>query len=724
MRMIVGPILFIFLFQSTLLESFQLTSPLVVVHDKPTCKKRCLSLLQMVEKGKGQEDDKNKQLSLPKFFGMNLGGNDSYKIINGVANNKDYYYYNINGDEDGNKNNNSNNKPSSKHNDKAQNEPTENAAMTTKTESKIKSKKNKVWNTTIFPAKEFGRGQQSLPSFLGVGSNTVASSSRSSIDSNAATTTTTTTSTTNVDGMQVSFPTMIQKEIYTQIIAGMIGGFTGISIAVFKLSIEGIREFCYGGSLNFISPQDEIVPYYVVPVLGAIGVTFLSLTGDFSPGLKGVVKEVDGYSLTAPSMSSSSASSSLSYDAVQNSPWTWRPVRKALAAIVTLGTGNSLGPEGPGVEIGAAISRIGMSVWPFQSRWNNEGEKAAKEVVDTAGRVQKKDDGDSLVERITRNRLLLACGAAAGVSSGFNAPLSGVFFALEVVQSSLPLLKVPSEIGSGSEEVVALEPKSLSASSGSIAAILISSVVAALVARVFLGDELALRVFTYDISTPLSELPLYILLGSFCGVVSVAFSQSAKFFKALFEGSAGTQLVQDIFGALPAPLLPIIGGVVSGGVGYFYPQILFFGYETLNGLLQNDNLPTVVLLSLLLAKMTTTAVSAGSGLVGGILAPSLFLGGMTGAIFHNVVCHTFISLSIEETIVGPSGLIFDLAGVPIYSSVGAASVLAAIFRAPLTAALLLFEITRNYDVLLPILASAGIATLSSDILENKIESKS
>ena len=151
-------------------------------------------------------------------------------------------------------------------------------------------------------------------------------------------------------------------------------------------------------------------------------------------------------------------------------------------------------------------------------------------------------------------------------------------------------------------------------------------------------------------------------------------------------------------------MLPILGGLTCEGVGYFYPQALFFGYDTFNGLLENDNLHEI-LLPLLLAKTAcATAVSAGSGLVGGVFAPSLFLGGMTGAAFHNIVCDT---LSMDDTVTTTAGVLFDLAGVPIYSSVGAASVLAALFRAPLTASLLLFEITRNYDVLLPLLVSAG-----------------
>ena len=96
--------------------------------------------------------------------------------------------------------------------------------------------------------------------------------------------------------------------------------------------------------------------------------------------------------------------------------------------------------------------------------------------------------------------------------------------------------------------------------------------------------------------------------------------------------------------------------------------------------------------------------------------------GMTGAAFHNIICQIFIALNIQETILTQGGgTLFDFATVPIYSSVGAASVLAALFRAPLTASLLVFEITRDYDILLPLLASAGVASLASDIIENKLD---
>ena len=557
-------------------------------------------------------------------------------------------------------------------------------------------------------------------------------------------------------------------QIYIQSIAAIVGIVSGILVSVFKLSIDAIRQFFYEGSiLNKIIPASiggGSLPIFVIPIIGSIGVVLLSLTGEFAPGLRGVVKEVDEQSLNAQF---SDALDTINGDTTENNnnnfqKLIWiikenalKPIRKSLAAILTLGTGNSLGPEGPGVEIGAAVSRLGMMLWPpdLMKRLNSNDQEISRE-----------DDNG----RIARNRLLLACGAAAGVSAGFNAPLSGVFFALEVVQASLQPVNIPSPLPaeegtrgiSSSKSTVAtnsnieLQQQSLSSIQGSITAILISSVFAALVARILLGNELALTLVTYEILTPLIELPLYILLGISCGLVSVVFSQSAKFFKKLFNGAVGPKFVQNAFGSIPKPALPIIGGLTCGVVGVFYPQILFFGYDTLNNLLEDNTIPTTLLLTLLAVKTFTTAVCAGSGLVGGMylfevfashyrcfffciiylttpyhcfisgtLAPSLFLGGMTGASFHNIASVSLTAFNIPEVIKLASGsdLIFGLAGVPAYSMVGAASTLAAIFRAPLTASLLLFEITRNYDVLLPLLASAGVASLVSDIVESKVE---
>jgi H+/Cl- antiporter ClcA len=240
-----------------------------------------------------------------------------------------------------------------------------------------------------------------------------------------------------------------------------------------------------------------------------------------------------------------------------------------------------------------------------------------------------------------------------------------------------------------------------------------------------LGNELALRLLEYEIPTPLRELPVYLLLGATSGLCAVLFIQTTKVFKAVFDGELGPRSLKDAFDSIPDYVKPAIGGLTCGLIGYFFPPILFFGYETLNGLLMNNRLETTVAISLLLAKIGATAISAASGLVGGTLAPTLFMGGMVGLTFHNLLVGS-LDISIFpglSTIDAAFGTPFQIADLPAYTMVGAASFLAAVFRAPLTASLLAFELTKNYDVLVPLLASAGVGTLFCDLIETRLEQR-
>lgn len=470
--------------------------------------------------------------------------------------------------------------------------------------------------------------------------------------------------------------------------SAVVGILSGFSIAVFKISIESLREVMYGSSFG------EHFPVALIPALGGIGVSLLAMFGEFSPGLRGTAQEIDAVSLnTATDERFTKAS---------------RFLRKPLAAVVTLGTGNSLGPEGPSVEIGMAVSRICMP----------------------SSVVRNETDAET-VARIQRNRLLLSAGAAAGVSAGFNAPLAGVFFSLEILQQSLPPLKPLTPLsststgggGGGSEDMEGntdensrwfqqVKDDYLSTGTGSITAVLLASVLSALVSQVYLGDSLALSVPSYELNTPLVELPMYLLLGATTGVVAGIFTFAAQLSKAFFDGTAGPDVVRGAMTLLPKWTKPIIGGLICGFVGLIYPQILFFGYETLNTLLGSNSLTTDVVLTLLAVKIFTTAIAAGSGLVGGTFAPSLFLGGMVGASFHDIIAKMFLVAQDSP---------FELADVQAYAIVGAAGVLAALFKAPLTASLLLFELTRDYEVLLPALASAGVGSVIGDIVERALE---
>ena len=312
-----------------------------------------------------------------------------------------------------------------------------------------------------------------------------------------------------------------------------------------------------------------------------------------------------------------------------------RPIIKMLAAAVSLGTGASLGPEGPSVEIG---SNIGF-------------------ILGQLFQVSK-----------DRYRVLLGAGAAAGIAAGFNAPIAGVFFALEVVLGT-------------------------SFTTPAISLILLSAVVSSIVARIFFGVHPAFDLPIYEVHSNWEWL-LYLGLGLLASIVSLAYTQAIKFAECCFRGEVkGLKW----FGLLPIAMRPVIGGVCVGLVALQLPHILGIGYGTLEAILrEGGQFPLSFLCLLLVVKLIVTAISLGSGLVGGIFAPAMFIGAALGAIYSNVLA-VVLPASLSE--VAPS---------PAYAMVGMAAVLAGSAKAPLTAILLLFELTRNYLIILPLMAAVGV----------------
>jgi H+/Cl- antiporter ClcA len=144
------------------------------------------------------------------------------------------------------------------------------------------------------------------------------------------------------------------------------------------------------------------------------------------------------------------------------------------------------------------------------------------------------------------------------------------------------------------------------------------------------------------------------------------FSQTAKLSKALFDGEAGPKFLREAVQSLPSAAKPVIGGLICGIIGLVFPQILFFGYETLNSLLAKSSMPTETLLSLLAVKIIATALAAGSGLVGGTFAPALFLGAMAGASFHNIMVSLF-QFGMQGELGFLGGYAMQLADVPAYA---------------------------------------------------------
>lgn len=205
--------------------------------------------------------------------------------------------------------------------------------------------------------------------------------------------------------------TPFKEKQYILALACSIGVLAGLNISAFKLTIEFVRDFCYGsGSIS------EHLPILLIPLLGGIIVSALLFSvGGFAPGLLGTIDEIDQASMIACGVDPIEEvcdDDDNDDDENQGLKDVWKVLvsnaPKAIAATATLGTGNSLGPEGPAVEAGMAMSRLCTAVPPPAFLFGSKQQNVAT-VID-------------------RNRLLLKCGAAAGVASGFNAPLSGVFF--------------------------------------------------------------------------------------------------------------------------------------------------------------------------------------------------------------------------------------------------------------------------------------------------------
>jgi CIC family chloride channel protein len=305
---------------------------------------------------------------------------------------------------------------------------------------------------------------------------------------------------------------------------------------------------------------------------------------------------------------------------------------KSLAAALTIGTGGSVGREGPIVQIGAALgSALGQ------------------------------------ILRVPDSRLptLAGCGVAGGIAAVFNAPIAGAFFALEVIM--------------GNFAMPAFGP------------MVLSSVVATVVSRSYFGNHPAFVVPGYTLVSSW-ELPLYFLLGILCGLGGPIF---------MFVLDTMERRVS----ALPVHRLlkPALGGLVLGAIILFVPNVYGIGYATMDAILRSG-ISWPWLLLLLPVKMAATSLTLASGGSGGLFLPMLYLGAIVGGLFGFGVGALF------PTITGPSGA---------YALVGMGAFLAATVHSPITAFLLLFEITSDYHIILPLMASCSVSTLVAKMLREE-----
>lgn len=295
---------------------------------------------------------------------------------------------------------------------------------------------------------------------------------------------------------------------------------------------------------------------------------------------------------------------------------------KPISAAIAIGTGGPFGAEGPIIQTGGAIGSL------------------VGQVLHTTA-----------VER----KVLLACGAAAGMSATFNTPIAGVILAIELL-----LFEFKSR---------------------SFIPLVVASTLATAVHMQLLGPGPMFQVSSVDFGIP-RALPFYLVLGVVCGVAAVVLS------KALYW-------VEDTFEKLPIDELwwPAIGALILGIIGFFVPRVFGVGYDTIGDIL-NGQLAWKLLLIVMAAKFAALVISLGSGTSGGLLAPTFMWSAAMGGVFAMIGNHFFPAAHLSPG---------------AFALVAMGAVFGAASRATFSFIIFAFEITRDYNSVLPLMLVAVIA---------------
>ena len=303
---------------------------------------------------------------------------------------------------------------------------------------------------------------------------------------------------------------------------------------------------------------------------------------------------------------------------------------KSLASALCIGGGGSVGREGPIVQIGSALgSSLGMWLRVAQQRL----------------------------------RILVACGAAGGIAATFNAPMAGVFFAMELILRDF--------------------------TAQSFGMVALASVTASVIGRAAFGDTPFLRPPAFHVQH-LGQYALFALLGLLAGAVGVAFT------RVLYK-------VEDLCDRVwrgPDWARPAVGGLAFGALLLVLPEMYGVGYPVLDKGVYGAYTMGFVLV-LMVGKMLATSLTIGIGGSGGVFAPSLFIGAMFGSAFGQAADHLLPGLA------GPAGA---------YALIGMGAVFAGAARAPITAVIIIFELTGDYTVILPLMGAIALATGASALI--------
>jgi len=397
-------------------------------------------------------------------------------------------------------------------------------------------------------------------------------------------------------------------------LAVLIGIAAGLAAILFRWFLFGVNNLLFHQeiALGFIPPLDHGLGWLVVLVPAAGGLLVGLITTYLAPETKGhgVPEAMEAIAMHGGRI---------------------RPIvvlAKALASAFCIGTGGSSGREGPIVQMGSASGSALGQLFGLSSR---------------------------------DVKVLVGCGAAAGITATFNTPLAGVVFAIELI-----LLEFRTK---------------------SFVPLVIASVVATVISRLVFGSEPAFAIPAYAFAHPV-ELIFYLVLGLLASGVGVL----------LIETLYGMEDIFDRWKAHPV-VKPIVGGLALGAIGLVFPQVFGVGYESVDAILSRNigeaGLGLVVFL-VVLAGVKTLALSLtlGSGGSGGVFAPSLFIGAALGGAFGVLVNLLFPGIT---------------APYPAYALVGMAALFSAASRATFTSILMLFEMTGDYNIILPLMFACVVA---------------
>lgn len=398
------------------------------------------------------------------------------------------------------------------------------------------------------------------------------------------------------------------------IIIGVASGFAAIGI---RTMIKEISSLSFSGDGTLL---ENIIqsPWYIkliIPVLG--GLIVGPIIHFFAPEAKGHgVPEV----MQAILLRGGNIRSRVAFI-------------KAFASSVTIGTGGSVGREGPIIQIG---SSLGSMVGQF-FRVNSQ-----------------------------RMRTLVGCGAAAGIAAAFNAPIAGALFAAEIILMDFGFSQ--------------LSP------------IVIASVMGTVTSHIVEGNFAAFIVPQYELVSSY-EILFYFVLGAISGLVSFFFIKILYSAEDLFDNRL----------PMRGYLKPALGGIGIGLIALYFPHIMGVGYDSIDAALQGEMIWQLALV-LILVKIVATSITLGSGGSGGVFAPSLFMGAMLGVSFGSFVHDLFPNIS---------------ASPGAYALVAMGGLVAGTTRAPITAMIIVFELTNDYHIILPLMITCIISTILSTRLSRE-----